>query len=129
MAAGFKQLVKSANAEIQTRSLDEAKSLAGDDNVQFIDVRDGHEVRQSGMLPGAVHASRGLLEFLIDAESPMHKDVFSSGKTLVFYCATGGRSALATKLAQDMGVTNVSHMAGGFKAWSESGSVVEPWSD
>jgi len=129
MAIGFKQLVSAANAEIQTRSLDEAKALADDANVQFVDVRDGHEVRQSGMLPGAFHASRGFLEFMIDPESPMHKDEFSSGKTLVFYCATGGRSALATKLAQDMGVANVSHIAGGFKAWSESGATVEPWSD
>ena len=129
MPKGFKQMLAEANAVIETRSVHDAQALVGDDSVVFVDVRDGHEVRQSGMLPGAVHASRGLLEFQIDADSPMHKPVFASGKTLVFYCGTGGRSALATKLAVDMGIENVSHIAGGFAAWKEAGGPISPWQD
>jgi len=127
MPTGFKQMLAQANAVIETRSVHDAMGMLDNPDIVFVDVRDGHEVRQSGMLPGAVHASRGLLEFQIDAESPMHNAVFSSGKTLVFYCATEGRSALATKLAVDMGVENVAHIGGGFSAWKEADGPVEPW--
>ncbi len=129
MPVGFKDLLAKANAVIETHSVHDAMEMVGQPDLVFVDVRDGHEVRQSGMLPGAVHASRGLLEFQIDADSPMHKPVFSSGKRIVFYCGTGGRSALATKLALDMGLANVSHIAGGFSAWKEADGPIEPWQD
>lgn len=129
MPTGFKQMLAQANAVIETHSVHDAMNMLGSPELVFVDVRDGHEVRQSGMLPGAVHASRGLLEFQIDADSPMHKAVFSSGKPIVFYCGTGGRSALATKLALDMGLEKVSHIAGGFSAWKEADGPIEPWSD
>jgi rhodanese-related sulfurtransferase len=129
MPTGFKQMLAQANAVIETHSVHDAMAMVGKPDLVFVDVRDGHEVRQSGMLPGAVHASRGLLEFQIDADSPMHNAVFSGGKSVVFYCGTGGRSALATKLALDMGLENVSHVAGGFAAWKEAGGTIEPWQD
>lgn len=76
-------------------------------------------------MPGAFHAPRGMLEFWIDPESPYHKDIFSSGKTFIFYCASGWRSALATKAAQDMGLAPVKHVEGGFSAWKKARLPVE----
>ena len=125
MPIGFKELVAAANAQVDVLDVDAASQLVGDDSVQFIDVRDGNEVADSGMIAGAAHASRGLLEFKIDAECPMHDPVFSSGKRFVFYCGTGGRSALSAKLAMDMGLERVAHMAGGVKAWKDSGRDLE----
>jgi rhodanese-related sulfurtransferase len=66
-----------------------------------------------------------MLEFWIDPESPYHKEIFSSGKSFVFFCAAGWRSALATKTAQDMGLDKVAHIDGGFGAWREAGLAVE----
>jgi rhodanese-related sulfurtransferase len=67
-----------------------------------------------------------MLEFWIDPESPYHKPVFAEPRRFVFYCASGWRSALATKAAQDMGLDPVAHLGGGFTAWREAGFPVEP---
>ena len=124
MAKGFKDYMREANAVITTHDVEKVMGLVGDDSFVIVDIRDGDEV-ETGRIPGAVHASRGLLEFKIDPTSPMHEPALSSGKHIVFYCGTGGRSALATKLAVDMGLDNVAHMAGGIKAWKEAGNKVE----
>ncbi len=123
VSMGFKQLVAEANAAIQTISVEDAKKLHGGDAV-FVDVRDDGEWAK-GRIAGAVHASRGLLEFIADPEGPYHDPVFASGGRLVLYCATGGRSALAAKTLQDMGLANVCHVAGGFNAWAEAGGPTE----
>jgi rhodanese-related sulfurtransferase len=118
---GVKQLVEEANAEIETVPLDAAKSLLEDDSVVFVDIRDVRELDREGMIPGAFHAPRGMLEFWVDPASPYHKDVFASGKKFVFYCASAWRSALAAKAIQDMGLKPVAHLEGGFSGWKESG--------
>ena len=97
--------------------------LVGDDSVIFIDVREGEEIARHGKIEGAVHVPRGVLEFYIDPKSSLHMELFSSGKKLIFYCETGGRSLLAAKLAMDMGVTDAVHLEGGFKAWVETGGA------
>ena len=122
---GFKQMLAEANAVIETIDVQHALKLAGDPSVQFVDIRDGAEVAASGMVPGAVHAPRGLLEFIADPESPMHKAELSAGRKLVLYCASGGRSTLAAKTLVDMGLTNVCHVAGGFGAWNAAGGPVQ----
>jgi rhodanese-related sulfurtransferase len=122
---GFKQMLAEANAVIETVDVKHALGLINDPNVQFVDIRDGAEVANTGMLPGAVHAPRGMLEFIADPESPMHKKELSSGKRLVLYCASGGRSTLATKTLMDMGLANACHIAGGFSAWSAAGGPVQ----
>ncbi len=124
---GFKVLLGQANAEIETVSVEDAKTLVNSEDVLFVDVRETQEVQNTGGLPGHVHVPRGLLEFLVDPESPMHKPELSSGKRLVVYCASGGRSALAAKTLQDMGVENVCHIAGGFTAWIEAGGTIKPF--
>ena len=124
---GFKALLGQANTEIETVSVEDAKTLVNSEDVLFVDVRETQEVQNTGGLPGHVHVPRGLLEFLVDPESPMHKPELSSGKRLVVYCASGGRSVLAAKTLQDMGVENVCHIAGGFTAWIEAGGTIKPF--
>ena len=121
----YKQLISEANAEIITIPASEGLGKLGDPNVLFVDIRDLPELERDGKIPGALHASRGMLEFYVDTESPYHKDIFASGKQIVLYCASGGRSAMATQRLQEMGFDNVAHIGGGFKAWKEAGGAVE----
>lgn len=123
---GIKQLIAEARDRIQTLTLDEAKAKLNGPNVTFIDIREPHELEADGAIPGAVHAPRGMLEFLADPASPYHKDVFSSGNELILYCASSGRSSLAAATLQDMGLSHVAHIDGGFKAWKQAGLPVEP---
>ena len=122
---GIKAMIDEANAEIETISASDAIKLVGDDNIVIVDIRDPREIERDGRIPGAFSCTRGMLEFWIDPESPYHKPVFASGKTFVFFCAGGLRSALATKTAQDMGLEPVMHIEGGFSAWRDAGLPVE----
>jgi rhodanese-related sulfurtransferase len=119
------EMVAEANAAIGTLGVDEAKKLVGREDVVFVDVREGGELATQGKIPGAVHAPRGLLEFYADPSAPYHKPELGSGKRLVVYCASGGRSALAAKTLKDMGIANVANMLGGFSAWQQNGGEIE----
>jgi rhodanese-related sulfurtransferase len=125
MKKGYKALVEEANAEIEAVTPAEAHRLAERDDVLLVDIRDVRELEREGKIAGALHAPRGMLEFWVDPDSPYHKPVFSSGKTFVFFCAGGLRSALATKTVQDMGLSPVKHIEGGFGAWREAGLPIE----
>lgn len=118
------QLVADAMAQVRTLSLDEARALHASAGALFVDLRDVRELERDGVIPGAFHAPRGMLEFWACADSPYHKPVFSSGKKLVLFCAAGWRSALATKTLQDMGFDDVGHIDGGFDAWKQAGAPV-----
>lgn len=120
-----KDLVAQANAKVKTVPAAEARALLGKPDVVFVDLRDSAELARDGKIPGAVHVNRGMLEFTLDPTLPYHNPVFSSGKKVVFYCASGGRSALAAATAQDMGLENASHLGGGFKGWKDAGGEVE----
>jgi rhodanese-related sulfurtransferase len=122
---GAKQLLAEANAQVTAVAAKDALALAGDPNVVFVDVRETVERQKTGGIKGSVHAPRGFLEFHADPESPSHIPALSSGKRLVLYCASGGRSALAAKTLGEMGVPNVSHLAGGFAAWKEANGPIE----
>ncbi len=121
---GCKTLVEEARGRIRTISLDEAKAKHGRDDVVFVDLRDPRELERDGMIPGAFHAPRGMLEFWVDPASPYYKEVFGSGKEFVFYCASGWRSALATDVVQQMGLEPVCHIDGGFNGWKKGGGAV-----
>jgi rhodanese-related sulfurtransferase len=125
MKKGFKAFVAEANAAIQTRTVAQASALVGNDEYLFVDVRDQHELEKDGQIPGAVNVSRGMLEFCLDPESPYHNEALSAGKKLIFYCASGGRSALSAARALEMGVEDVSHVGGGLKEWKEQGGPLE----
>ncbi|MDC1310935.1 rhodanese-like domain-containing protein [Burkholderiales bacterium] len=118
---GAKDLVAEANDEIKTVSIRDALAKVDDPDTLFVDIRDVRELEREGMIPGAFHAPRGMIEFWIDPESPYYKEVFGSGKTFYFYCASAWRSALATKAVQDMGLENVAHIEGGFSNWKKVG--------
>jgi rhodanese-related sulfurtransferase len=124
MTTTVKEMLAAANAAVPRISPAEAKAMANDPRVLFVDVRDAAEVKASGKAKGALHVSRGLIEFRADPESPMHDAAFDRAKTLVLYCASGGRSALAGKTLKDMGYTDVRNL-GGFKDWVEAGGEVE----
>ena len=119
-----KSMVDEAMADITTYSIEQARELHGRDDVQFVDIRDVRELEREGIIPGAFHAPRGMLEFWVDPESPYHKPVFASGKQFVLFCAMGWRSALATKTLMDMGIDKVAHIDGGFTAWKNKGAPV-----
>lgn len=116
--------VKEAKAQIENLTVDQvaAEMAAGD--VLIVDIRDEPE-QQSGVIPGSVHASRGMLEFYADPASPYHKEEFDPGKRVILHCASGGRSALATVALKELGYTNVAHLDGGFGAWKEAGKPTE----
>jgi len=118
---GCQQLVREAMARILTLSLDEAKARLDDPGVVFVDIRDVRELEREGMIPGAFHAPRGMLEFWVDPDNPYYKPVFGSGKTFVLYCGSAWRSSLATATLQDMGLSPVCHLEGGFSAWKKAG--------
>jgi rhodanese-related sulfurtransferase len=120
-----KELVAQANSRVTTVPVQEAISLLKDPDTVFVDLRDSSELERDGKIPGAVHINRGMLEFTLDPTLPYHNPVFSSGKKVLFYCASGGRSALAADTAQNMGLARVSHLGGGFKGWKEANGPVD----
>lgn len=122
---GYKALLAAAEEEIETLTPEQAAALLGNADVQFVDIRDVRELQREGKVPGASHAPRGMLEFWIDPDSPYYKEVFGSGKRFVFYCQSGWRSALATQTVQRMGLPDVCHIGGGFRAWVDAGNEVE----
>jgi len=125
MAIGVKELLAEANAAVRKLSPAEAAEKIKAGNVLIVDVRDPPEVQQSGKIQGAVAVSRGMLEFRADAETPYHNPAFQKDKTVLVYCASGGRSALAGKRLKDMGYGTVYNI-GGFKELAEAGLPTEP---
>ena len=119
-----KQLVDEATQQIVTLALPEAQALLIDADALFVDLRDVRELEREGVIPGAFHAPRGLLEFWVDPQSEYFKPVFGQGRRVVLFCAVGWRSALAAKTLQDMGMEHVCHVDGGFNAWKAAGAPV-----
>ena len=124
MALTVKQMLEAANAAVPKITPSQAREMIGKGNTLVVDVRDAPEVEKSGKIAGAVHVSRGMLEFRADPESPSHDKNFAKDKTVILYCASGGRSALAAKLLKDMGYDQV-YNVGAFKDWAESGGAVD----
>ena len=114
-----------AEAAFQMRHrLDPHFQQAARGEVLFVDLRDVRELEREGVIPGAVHAPRGMLEFWVDPESPYHREVFAPGRPLLLFCAAGWRSALAARSLMEMGVAPVAHLEGGFDAWKAAGAPV-----
>ena len=126
MKKGYRTLLDEANAQVAALPPQEVAARIATGEAVVVDLRDPREIEREGRIPGAKHCTRGMLEFWIDPESPYHKPWFASGKTFVFYCASGWRSALATRTAQEMGLAPVMHLDGGFTAWKAAGLPVEP---
>ncbi len=126
---GIKPMLDEAKKAIEEIEPEDAVKLAGRADVVLVDIRDPRELERDGKVPGAFHCTRGMLEFWIDPDSPYYKPLFGEDKKFVFFCAGGLRSALAAKTAQDMGMTPVAHILGGFGAWKKAGGPVETVAD
>jgi rhodanese-related sulfurtransferase len=125
MPSSVKEMLAEANAAVPRLSPGEARALMTRGNVLIVDVRDPSEVQASGKIKGAVNISRGMLEFRADPESPYHNPAFQKDKTVLVYCASGGRSALVGKTLKDFGYATV-YNAGGFKELADAGLETEP---
>ena len=117
LKTGFKKLLAEANALIKTVSVQDMDFVLDDEDTVLVDVRETVERENDGLIPGSVHASRGLLEFQADPESPSYNAALDPELRLILYCGTGGRSALAAKTLVDMGYSDVASLAGGYAAW------------
>lgn len=120
------ELVAAARARIKEIDTADLIKMVDDPNVVIIDIRDIRERQRSGAIPGSYHAPRGMIEFWVDPDSPYYKSIFSQdGRTFVFHCASGWRSALTVATLQDMGF-EAAHLKEGFSHWLDNGGPIEP---
>lgn len=124
MANSVKQLLEAANAAVPRIAPDKAQQMLAAGNALVVDVRDAPELVASGRVAGALHVSRGMLEFRADPDSPYHDANFRKDRPVIVYCASGGRSALAGKALQDLGFTEVYNL-GAFKDWQAAGGAID----
>lgn len=124
MATSVKQMMEAANAAVPRVTPAQAREMIAKGNTLVVDVRDAPEVEKSGKVAGAIHVSRGMLEFRADPDSPYHDKNFAKDKTVLLYCASGGRSALAAKALKDLGYDQV-YNVGAFKDWVEHGGQID----
>jgi rhodanese-related sulfurtransferase len=124
MTQSVKVLLEEANKAVPRISPADAKAMLDRGDAVAVDVRDAMEVAQSGKVPGALTIPRGMVEFRADAATPYHEPKLDKTKTIITYCASGGRSALAGKTLKDFGYDKVLNL-GGFKDWVEAGQPVE----
>ena len=125
MPSSIKELLAEANAAVPRLPPSEARAMMARANVLIVDARDPSEVQASGKIKGAVNVSRGMLEFRADPDSPYHNPAFQKDKTVLVYCASGGRSALVGKTLKDFGYATV-YNVGGFKELADAGLETEP---
>lgn len=125
MPSSVREMLADANTAVPRLNPAEVREMIGKKNVLIVDVRDAPELASSGKLKGAVNVSRGMLEFRADPESPYRLPDFQRDKTILVYCASGGRSALSGKTLKDFGYGSV-YNAGGFKELADAGLDTEP---
>lgn len=116
------QLVAEAKARIENLTPEQVQAELAN-GALLVDVRETAE-RAGGVIPGAIHASRGMLEFYADPASPLHLPQLDPGRRVILHCASGGRSALSAMTLRQLGYANVAHLDGGFKAWVAAGKPV-----
>lgn len=119
------ELVAEAKKNIENLSPQQVQKEKERSNTILVDLRESEERKEQGVIPGAIHAPRGMLEFYADPSSPYHKKEFDPNNRIVLHCAGGGRSALAASTLKQMGYKNVAHLEGGFKSWKGEGLPVE----
>ena len=124
MPTTVKEMLAAANAAVPRLQPDAVKRMIAAGDALVVDVRDAAELQQGGKIKGAVHVSRGMLEFRADPDSPSHSPDFRRDRPVIVYCASGGRSALAGKALQDLGYQDVRNL-GAFKDWADKGGPVE----
>ena len=123
------EMADEAKSEISNLSPEEARRRVETDGALIVDIRDVRELQREGVIPGSMHTPRGMLEFWVSPDSPYTKEVFQEDREFILCCAGGLRSALSTKLLQDMGVSKVSHVESGFGGWQSDGMPVETYDE
>ncbi len=118
------QMVQEAKQRVENLSVEQVAAELERGDALLIDVREPGEQEQTGMIPGATGAPRGMLEFWADPTSPYHRSEFAPERRIILHCASGGRSALAADTLQQLGYTNVAHLDGGIQAWLKAGQPV-----
>ena len=122
---GFRALVDEAMAQVTTYSVEQVQARLNDPAVQIVDIRDIRELDQ-GTVVGSFHAPRGMLEFWVDPESPYFKKLFADeSREFILFCGAGWRSALAARALQEMGMSNVAHIDGGYAEWVRRGGPTQ----
>jgi rhodanese-related sulfurtransferase len=122
--AGVMEMVVNAKAGIENLTPEDVTQEMSREEAVLVDIREPQETQQ-GVIPGAVVAPRGMLEFYADPATSYHMDIFTPDRRIILYCAAGSRSALAAKTLQELGYRNVAHLDGGMKTWAESGNPVQ----
>jgi rhodanese-related sulfurtransferase len=117
-------MVAAAKQRVENLTVDQTAAEVANGEALLVDLREPEERAQHGVIPGAVHAARGMLEFWADPTSPYHRPEFDPDRRLILHCASGGRSALAAVALQQLGYDRVAHLDGGLKAWQAAGRPV-----
>jgi len=125
MATTAAQMVADAKTRTESLTADQVATERDAGEALVVDIRDADQRSADGAIPGAIHASRGMLEFYADPSSPYHRPEFDPNGRVILHCASGGRSALAADTLKALGYTNVAHLDGGFNAWREAGKPIE----
>ncbi len=125
ISKGYQQLVAEAEQNVVTDSPEQVEQRRHEPGVILVDLRDIREVKREGKIPGALHVPRGMLEFWIDPDSPYYRSEFDSANAVILYCNKGWRSALAAQSLQQMGVSAVSHLAGGLERWQAENRPID----
>ncbi len=121
MARSVEAMIEECRRRIENLSVEEAAAELEAAPALLVDVREASEVEEQGLIPGAVHAPRGMLEFWADPLSPYHRPEFDPQRRTIVYCDWGGRSALAVAALQRLGYTDIGHIDGGLRAWIAAG--------
>lgn len=124
------ELVASARTRVRQLTPAELEANLFGQDVLLVDIREPEELDEHGLIAGAVHAPRGLLEFWADPASSLHRPEFDPRRPTILYCAAGSRSALAADVLQELGYVDVAHLDGGIAAWKAAGLPVvglHPW--
>src|SRR5262249_183736 len=124
MATNVKQMMEAANAAVPRITPAQGREMIAKGNTLVVDVRDAPEVEKSGKVAGAINVSPGMLEFRADPDSPYHDKIFAKEKSVIVYCALGGRAALRGKVLKDMGYEQVYNL-GAFKDWADAGGAID----
>ena len=125
LTKGYKALIAEAEAKTRGITAEAAQARLGDPDTVFADIRDVRELEREGMIPGAFHGPRGMLEFWVDPESPYYKPVFAPEKHYILYCAADWRGVLAAATLAEMGMNDLFHLEGGFSAWKKAAPAGE----
>lgn len=118
--AGVVDLVSQAKSQIENLTPEQVEQERAQGAV-VVDLREPAELQVDGMIPGAVHAPRGMLEFHADPATPYHLPELDPDRRTILYCASGGRSALGAVALASLGYRDVAHLDGGMKAWLNEG--------